>query len=545
MRSALPTPKELLQLGGLLLLALVGLLAWSSDSSESVWDLIAGPGIVLLITGILAVGFWKWRSVKRFVTASSAMLLVRIAVAVNGLMIVVLMICLLALDPDEAEDAVDLIGGSLASFAGLCVLYVMFRYEPRAAFVYLQITVGLSLMVLFVWGTVQAGAGIGVFGEIISILLNGWAIYAFLRYRQSRQDELAHVIGAAVAGGLPLAPALRSCLADRPQPNRLREALVAPIYLILPLYLYVRMCVAWRRYDRLVEELADRLERGESLSSAMRSVPGVADRETRLAVALGERTGTLATCLRDVQRERWTAAWLEVAPRFLYPPAVLLFVAGITTFLTLAILPKFEKIFKDFDEKLPAVTLAIVDVFAWLDTYAILTSIAKVLLVAGISLAIANPTARWHMPILGRLYRSGIQATVLRTLGRLLAAGQTVSQSLEFLGESEDLPLVVKRRLRDAHTIVERGETLDAALERVGLLPRSMSPLVRAAERVRTLPWALGELGDHLAGRAFRMVRRLSLIVSPLMLLAVGFMVAFVVIGIFMPLIQLISRLDE
>ena len=133
----------------------------------------------------------------------------------------------------------------------------------------------------------------------------------------------------------------------------------------------------------------------------------------------------------------------------------------------------------------------------------------------------------------------------MRSLGGLLAAGWTVPDALGFLRGSSDFPEVVKWRLGLACACVERGDSLEAALERSELLPATMAPLVRAAQRARSLPWALNELGDHLAGRAFRLVRRISLVVAPLLVVAVGACVAFVALGMFLPLIELLTRLVE
>src|ERR1700752_1717952 len=54
---------------------------------------------------------------------------------------------------------------------------------------------GLPASALFVW------------------LAGGWLLYAFLRYRQIRQEELLQVIAAAVETNLPIGAAVRSYLA--------------------------------------------------------------------------------------------------------------------------------------------------------------------------------------------------------------------------------------------------------------------------------------------------------------------------------------------
>jgi len=418
----------------------------------------------------------------------------------------------------------------------------------RAAYptlkVFAQIVGGIILLYLMLGVPAFAGIG-GVVGTMLLLLVNGWALYAFLRYRQGRQDELTQVLAAAVAGQLPLAPAVRSYLEDRPRRGRVRKLLAGAACVALPLYTYARAWVGWRRYDRLVESLAARLEAGEPLSAALRAVPGVAPREVRLAAAVGESTGQLGECLKGADRERWAAAWLEVAPRVVYPFIVLLFVSAVTTFLMVAILPKYRRIFDEFGEALPPFTAALVDGWAIMEDFLPLVPVALFLGLIAVAVVIANPTVRWRTPVLGRLYGWGVQAQVLRALGRLLAAGRTVPQALGFLGATDDFPAVVRRRLATATAGVERGDPLAAALGRAGLLPAAMGPLVVSAEKVRTLPWALGELGDHLSGRAFRLVRRVSLVASPLMVVAVGGVVGFVAVGMFMPLITLLTRLGE
>jgi type IV pilus assembly protein PilC len=103
----------------------------------------------------------------------------------------------------------------------------------------------------------------------------------------------------------------------------------------------------------------------------------------------------------------------------------------------------------------------------------------------------------------------------------------------------------VRRRLLKAGRSVQDGEPLADSLRRSGLLQRSMVPFVEAAERVRNLPWALAELGETLADRTVRVLRRLSQFLAPLLVMAVGLLVGVIVLGMFMPIVDLVSRLAE
>ncbi len=414
----------------------------------------------------------------------------------------------------------------------------------RTFIVFLQICGGIALIAIIAFLLALVGPAMEIFGDVVLVLSNSWAIYAFMRYRQGRREELAQVLAAAASAGAPLAPAVTSYLTDRPSQSWPRIVLETLSWFLMPLYGYVRLCVGPARFNRLVEQLAERLQTGEPLSKALRRVPGVSSRSFRLAAAVGESTGALGQCLRSATEESGTVAWVEIAPRIIYPFVVLLFVGLLSIVIWVKIIPKFERIFADFGQKLPAVTQTFASFYAGIDQNAELLLAAAALGVIVVAALIASPAARWRMPLFGRMYRWSVQGEILRALGMLLAAGQTVVRALELLRSSKDLPLVVQRRLALAMAGVERGESLDAALEQAELLPLAMGPLVRSAERTRTLPWAMEELGGHLAGRALRLMRRVSLLAAPLMIVAVGSLVAFTALTVFMPIVRLMWSIE-
>ncbi len=410
---------------------------------------------------------------------------------------------------------------------------------------------GALLFVLV--ATLLAAIGIGAIGvSLLDLLLNGWALYTFLRYREGRQDELFHVLAAAVERQMPLAAAVRSYLVDQP---RLRLPRIVSwiwkfflflIYVfIVPIYSLYRLATGWHSFNRLVDRLANHLERGESLAQSLQAVPGVASREVRLAADVGEASGTLGACLTGADRERWSSAWLEAVPRLLYPVVILAFASSIIAFLMVFIIPRYKRIFDDFGERLPQTTLVLIDVCYFLGEYAALVSLVFLLAVAAFFFIMFSPLVKWYTPFIGRQYRAGIQGELLRTLGKLLAVGQTAPQALGFLARSHVLPGVVQRRLDSATRQVETGQPLNDALHRAGLLPTSMSALVQTSQRIGSLPATLIEMGDALATRSFRVVRRMSLAVAPVLIVVVGSVVGFVVIAMFFPLVQLLTRLSE
>jgi type IV pilus assembly protein PilC len=146
---------------------------------------------------------------------------------------------------------------------------------------------------------------------------------------------------------------------------------------------------------------------------------------------------------------------------------------------------------------------------------------------------------------LNRLYRWEAQGMILRMLAELLAARRPAPEALGLLADASGTPDAIRPVLGRARSAIARGEPLPHALYEAGLLPGSMTPLVESSERLHTLPLALGELGDVLSGKAVRIARRVSLVVGPLLVVGVGAVVGFIAIAMFVPLLQLLSRLAE
>jgi type II secretory pathway component PulF len=373
-------------------------------------------------------------------------------------------------------------------------------------------------------------------------VLLAWQIYAILYERIARQQELLDLLGTAVASNVPLGPVLRAYLQDRP------GGFIRTVWSTL--FFVPEMGYTWFRYGRgsyesRVAELAERLDRGTALAPALRAVPGLVSREAVLAAAVGEVTGRMAAALRRADRDRLATAWLELTPRVLYPLGLMAFVAVILTFHMAVIMPKMVRIFEEFGQPLPGSTMLLVEGWRSLSTVggAVLTVLP---LFATFAVAlVVSPGLRWSMPFLGWLFRDELRGRTLRMLGALLESGRPAPEALAVLADANDLPGVVRRALASARAATLRGESLGDALHSAGLVTGAMVPLVRAAERARTLPWTLTELGDYMSTRALRFLRRGSMLVAPLLVVGVGTLVCVVVLGMFMPLIQLIGRLAE
>ncbi len=406
-------------------------------------------------------------------------------------------------------------------------------------------TLAIAGTVVIVLILVLALFGVFHLGGLLPVLVLGvyftWLFYARMQYRYCRRVELLHLLAGAAEEGVPLAPALRAYLKDRPR-GSVRELWVASLlFFVLPGYYWI-----WHRknhFDSKVEELAHLLEQGTPLFQALQWTPGLASRETMLAAAIGESTGRLGPCLRSAAGHQAAGLWIEFFPQLIYPVFVLLTMASISGFILYFIVPKFKKIFMDFGVDLPAMSLTFLYISDWVLESWYLFVLAGLGAIGAGMLCVYSPTVSWFFPVFGALYRRSARSRVLRMLAMLLRTGHTVPDALALLSS---LPIgrPTRMRLEAARQRVSRGEPLAEGLLDAGLLTNAMVPLVHAAQRAGNLPWALAELADTIYQRTVRAIQRVMQVLFPLTVICLGLVVGFFVIALFLPLIKLITELS-
>jgi type II secretory pathway component PulF len=377
---------------------------------------------------------------------------------------------------------------------------------------------------------------------LLLFLIYFWGFYTLVQYRSGVQEEVVQLLATGAEAGAPLAPLVEAWLHDRPRPRWRRVWSQVILFIFLPGYNWI-----WSHFlevEPKVRRLAKLLRDGTPLPKALRSTPGVVPPGAVASAAVGESTGRLAECLRRSTRSELGPIWVDVLPRLLYPVGLLLFLFVVVAFWATFLLPRMERIFADLQIGLPEETLRLIETGRFLQEYGrYVTAAVLSCVLIGIVL-LFSPTARWYFPVVRRIYRMSVQSRVLSMLGVLLEVGRPIPEALDLLADQEEPGGVVSERLQDVKEAVSQGRPLAESLGKAGFLSRSGVSLVQAGERARNLPWVLSELGEQLAARAVRLAQRLSLTLFPVAVVAVGVVVGFLVLGMFMPLVKIITELS-
>lgn len=301
------------------------------------------------------------------------------------------------------------------------------------------------------------------------------------------------------------------------------------------------------RWRAIIGDIRERVEEGESLSVAMVRHPKCFDAVCQSLVAAGESAGNLNITLdrlsRMVRRRQRMRAALVGA--LIYPALLICISSGVLVVMAVMVLPRFGEMFETLDAPLPASTAFLLDLstFAREKWWVVLGS-----LVAGVSLLITVLRTQWgqrmrdramiRIPVVGGLQRAVAAGQIARLLSLLLNSRVPLLEAIE-LTRNTMRNREYRDLLEEASERVTKGEHLSAALANSPLIPPNMGEALRSAERAGSVAPVLADVADYIEEDTEILTKSLSTIIEPVILIAMGVLVAFVAISIFLPLFDL------
>ena len=132
---------------------------------------------------------------------------------------------------------------------------------------------------------------------------------------------------------------------------------------------------------------------------------------------------------------------------------------------------------------------------------------------------------------------------MLRTLSLSAASGQPLGRALDFV--MQDLPPGrAATKVSQLRHRVHNGDDPIETMKQIGLLRTSEAAFLKSSLKTHHLDWGLRHLADTVERRRRNFFRRISQVIGPGIVLAVGGVVMFLAIAFFEPLIKLLNDLS-
>src|SRR3954452_12803170 len=234
-----------------------------------------------------------------------------------------------------------------------------------------------------------------------------------------------------------------------------------------------------------------------------------------------------------------------------YPVVVVLVAVSILTFIMLFIIPKFEKIFKDFNMKLPALTEMLMAVSHWFGQYWYVLPLFPLTWWLLLKLIRLHKTGNYAVdrvllwiPIVGPLIEKTIVARTMRTLGTLVSSGVPILEALSIVRETAT-NAVFERMFQRVYESIREGDTIAAPLKESRLVDDMVVNMIDVGEETGDLDTMLYKIADVYDEEVNVLVESLISLLEPLMVVILGFIIGAIVISLFLPLIKLLDGLGK
>lgn len=296
----------------------------------------------------------------------------------------------------------------------------------------------------------------------------------------------------------------------------------------------------------------DAVAEGANLDQAMAAEPGIFTELTLSMVRAGQEGAFLEEALQR------TAIFLrkqdemrsKIVGALTYP--LILGIVGtlITALMIVFMVPKFQPFFDRLEQSgqgLPLVTVLLLGISDLLMSFGWLLPLLVVGVVVLLRRALRTDAGRlrwdtWRLkiPIIGKIFHDAAVSRACRVLGTLLRNGVPLLKSLRISSESTGNRVLQEVMVRSAANVTT-GDTLAKPLEASGLIPPQIMAMIRIAEESNTLDDVLIKIADRIDQQIERRLEVMVRMIEPLMLVLIGGMVMFVIVGVLLPVFDLNS----
>lgn len=308
-------------------------------------------------------------------------------------------------------------------------------------------------------------------------------------------------------------------------------------------------------FKNTINKLAESVQDGSTFSEGLAQHPRIFNDLYVNMVKAGELGGVLDLVLARLAefQEKAQKVKNKVAAAMVYPVIVLSLAVAILAFLLIFIVPKFETIFHDMlgDKPLPAITLLVIGVSDFMqEQWAVLLG-SVVVVFAGYKIAARTRAGRavidnikLRAPLFGDLNRKTSISRFSRTLGTLVTSGVPILQALEITRETAG-NTAIAQAISQVHDSVKEGETIVQPLGASRAFPPMVISMIDVGEETGQLPEMLLKIAEVYDDEVDNSVAALTSLLEPIMIVLLALIVGTIVVALFMPLISIISGLQQ
>jgi type II secretory pathway component PulF len=300
-------------------------------------------------------------------------------------------------------------------------------------------------------------------------------------------------------------------------------------------------------FKRAVNAVRSKVEEGVPLSEAMAARPEYFDGLSRSLIAAGETAGKLPLMLERIGNlaRKEVKIRSNIIGSMVYPALLISVSVSVLATMMMVVLPRFAELFENLGAAVPPSTQALMQISDAMRTYwwAVAGGIAVV--VGGFVKWQSTATGKrardrmlLRLPFIGGIIRNFATARIARLMGILLDSYLPLLDVIRLVRESmghHEYDAVLAR----AEQAVIDGQAMSTAFEDGRVINSSMYEALRNGEQSGQIAPLMTTVADFLDEDNEVVVKSLTSILEPVILIGLGLVIGFVAVSMFLPLFDL------
>ncbi len=302
------------------------------------------------------------------------------------------------------------------------------------------------------------------------------------------------------------------------------------------------------RLDITLKQIATKVRKGESLSSALAEHPRVFSSLFTAMVQAGEEGGNLAEALDSIaiQMDKSYKLKKRIKGAMIYPAIVMFAMVLIGYMMMTQVVPTLKKTFEEVGVDLPSTTKTIIKISDFLVANTILSLLILVASIGGFWYLLHTKLGKkafdafiLRVPAIGTIAKELNSARFARTLASLSNSGVDIVTALNITAK-----VVQNTYHREvillAAKVVERGESMSEVFgRREDLYPPLVSEMLSVGEETGKVGEMLGEVAKFYENEVDQKTKDMSTIIEPFLMLFIGAGVGFFALAMIAPIYSL------
>lgn len=301
--------------------------------------------------------------------------------------------------------------------------------------------------------------------------------------------------------------------------------------------------------QRKLNEIADDIQSGASLSSALAKHPTVFTDFYVNMVKSGEESGKLSevfTYLAD-HLERSYELISKTKNALMYPAFVVVAFVAVMILMLTFVIPKLSAILIESGQPIPAYTQVVIGASNFLINYGIYALV--LLIIGGFALwkiglpGVSLGTLKYRIPLIGKLYQKIYLARIADNINTMLSSGVPMLRALEITAKAVD-DETYEKIMYDVSEKVKAGSSLSEALNGRPEVPPIMVQMVKVGEETGELSMILRTIAKFYKREADNFIDTLVGLIEPIMIISLAVGVGFLLASILIPIYNVTSSIS-